>query len=425
MYPRHITANLLAALRDTPVVVLHGARQTGKSTLTQQIAADAHPATYLTMDRAGVLAAAKSDPEGFLMETEGPLVLDEVQRASELVLAIKASVDRDRRPGRFLLTGSAHVLQLPKLADSLAGRMEVLTLRPLSQGEIQGVREGFIDAVFAAKLPDLSKLNAGKSAQSKKDLARRILTGGYPEAVERKNLERRRQWFESYLSSMLMRDVKELSNISGLAELPRLMTALAGRAGGLLNYADLGRDVGLNNVTVKRYITLLRASFIVQPVQPWFTNRIKRVVKSEKVYLGDSGLLAYLLDVTPERFVTDRKLAGTLLENFIALELHKQISWSKTRPTLWYFRDHRGNEVDFVLEAPGGTKLVGIEAKSKVTLDERDFQGLRMLAEVIGKRFQRGILLYAGSETIPFGRNLKAMPISALWQLGARKVADS
>lgn len=425
MFPRHITAHLLTALGDTPVVVLHGARQTGKSTLVQQIATATHPARYLTMDRAAVLAAARSDPEGFLLETKGPLILDEIQRAPELVLAIKASVDRDRRPGRFLLTGSANILQLTKLADLLVGRMEVLTLWPLSQGEIEKAREGFIDAVFGNELPDLPNSNTGGNIPSKKDLARRILSGGYPEAVGRSNLERRRQWFESYLSFILMRDIKDLSNVTGLADLPRLMTALAGRAGGLLNYAEIGRDVGLNNMAVKRYITLLRAAFIVQPIQPWFTNRVKRTVKSEKLYLGDSGLLAYLLDATPERFATDQKLAGTLLENFVALELHKQVSWSRTRPTIWHFRDHRGHEVDFVLENPGGIKLVGIEVKSKVALDEKDFQGLRMLAEVADARFHRGILLYGGSQTIPFGRNLKAMPISALWQLGARQVGDS
>lgn len=420
MYSRHITQNLVAGLKDTPVVVLHGARQTGKSTLARKIAAGVHPATYLTMDQAGVLAAARHDPEGFLADHEGAVVLDEVQRAPELVLAIKAEVDRDRRPGRFLLTGSAHVLQLPKLADSLAGRMEVHTLRPLSQGELDGCREGFIDAVFATKVPSPPGGPEKGVRSASKDLARRILAGGYPEAVARRNQDRRQQWFESYISAVLMRDVKELSNIAGLADLPRLMTAVAGRAGGLLNYADLGRDVGLNNMTVKRYLALLRATFIVQTVQPWFTNRIKRVVKSEKLYIGDAGLLAHLLDITPDRFSADRKLAGMLLENFVALELHKQISWSRTRPTIWHFRDHRGNEIDFVLEAPGGNRLVGIEVKSKATLSADDFRGLRLLAEVAGNRFHQGILLYAGSDVVPFGKNLRAMPISALWQLGAQ-----
>lgn len=421
MYPRHVTPGLIAALKDTPVVVLHGARQTGKSTLARHLASKAYPARYLTLDQAGVLAAAKTDPEGFLAEIESPIILDEIQRAPELLLAIKATVDRDRRPGRFLLTGSAHVMHAPILADALVGRMELITLRPLSQGEVEGLREGFIDAVFSAEFPPWP--HAGRrrwAALSKADLARRIGTGGYPEAIARKDPQRRREWFDAYLSTVLMRDVRELANIEGLTDLPRLLAAVAGRAGGLLNYADLGRDVGLNQLTTKRYLSLLRATFIVQLVQPWFTSRIKRVVKSEKLYLGDTGLLAHVLDATHQRFLADPKLAGTLLENFVGVELMKQIAWSRARPSLWHFRDHRGNEVDFVLEASGGRKLVGIEVKSRATLDADDFRGLRVLAEAAGEKFHRGLVLYLGVEPLPFGRRMYALPMTALWRLGAQ-----
>jgi predicted AAA+ superfamily ATPase len=220
-----------------------------------------------------------------------------------------------------------------------------------------------------------------------------------------------------------MRDVRELSNIEGLGDLPRLIAAVAGRAGGLLNYAELGRDVGLNQVTTKRYLTLLRATFLVQLIQPWFTNRIKRVVKSEKVYIGDTGLLAHMLDANPQRLQADSKLAGTLLENFVALELLKQVSWSKSRPSLWHFRDHRGYEVDFVLESSRGGQIVGVEVKLAHTLDSDDAKGLRVLADAAGKAFHRGIILYGGDEALPFGRNLWALPISALWQLGASEVS--
>ena len=422
MYPRHITQDLLAALSDTPVVVLHGPRQAGKTTLARHLTTHGHPATYITFDNATALATARTDPTGFLTGIDGPIVLDEIQRAPELVLPIKAEVDRDRRPGRFLLTGSANVMQLPRLADALVGRMEVLTLRPLSQGEIEDRQEGFIDAAFAPRLPAWSHAGARRTAAvSKADLACRILTGGFPEAVARRALGRRRQWFEGYLNTVLMRDVRDLSNIEGLVDLPRLLSAVAGRAGGLLNYADLGRDVGLNQATAKRYLALLRATFIVQTLQPWFTNRIKRVVKSEKLYLGDTGLLAHLLDVTPERFAADPKAGGMLLENFVAVELLKQIAWSRTRPGLWHFRDHRGHEVDFVLEARGGTKIVGIDVKARATLDAADFNGLRVLADAAGERFHRGIVLYTGGESLPFGSRMHALPTTALWQMGAGK----
>ena len=423
MYPRHLTAGLLAALRDTPIVVLHGPRQAGKSTLAQHLARHGHPARYITFDDATALATAKADPTGFLAGTPGPLVLDEIQRVPELVLPIKADVDRDRRPGRFLLTGSANVLQLPRLADAFVGRMEVNTLLPLSQGEVAGVREGFIDALFAARLPpwtDSAHPKAG--ALSKTDLLRRALAGGYPEALARKAPERER-WFESYLSTVMLHDVRDLSNIEGLVDLPRLLSAAAGRAGGLLNYAELGRDVGLNQITTKRYLTLLTATFILRPVLPWFTNRIQRVVKSPKMYFGDPGLLAHVLGATPERCAADGKLAGTLLENFVATELMKQIAWSRARPSLWHFRDHRGHEVDFVLEPRGGRAIVGLEVKSKATLDADDFRGMRVLAEAAGDRFCRGVVLYTGVEALPFGKQMYALPVTALWRLGAKPVS--
>lgn len=419
LFPRHLTTELLAALGDTPIVVLHGARQTGKTTLLKQLAQHGYRADYVTLDSPATLAAARNDPVGFLAGFEAALMIDEVQRAPELILPMKADVDRDRRPGRFLLTGSAHVMQIPQLADAFVGRMELLSLWPLSQGEIAGTRESFIDAAFAPKLPQLHSTTTTSNPDSRTNLARRILPGGYPEALARKNA-RRRQWFEAYLNTVLLRDVRELSNIEGLNDLPRLIAAVAGRAGGLLNYADLGRDVGLNQVTTKRYLTLLRATFIIQTIRPWFTNRIKRVVKSEKLYVGDTGLLAHMLAATPDRFATDPKLAGMLLENFVALELLKQSAWSTERPSIWHFRDHRGYEVDFVLESSRGRKLVGIEVKLSHTLKPADARGLHVLADAAGDAFHRGIILYGGDQTLPFGHNLWALPISALWRLNAQ-----
>jgi predicted AAA+ superfamily ATPase len=281
------------------------------------------------------------------------------------------------------------------------------------------VREGFVDALFAAKLPLWSGPATLKmGALSKADLGRRIFAGGYPEALARREREQRHRWFESYLSTVMLRDVRDLSNIEGLVDLPRLLVAVAGRAGGLVNYAELGRDVGLNQITAKRYLTLLTATFILRPVLPWFTNRIKRIVKSPKMYFGDTGLLAHALGATPERFAVDGKLTGTLLENFVATELLKQISWSRVKPSLWHFRDHRGNEVDFVLEPRGGRQIVGIEVKSRATLDADDFCGLRILAEAAGDQFHRGVVLYTGVEPLPFGKRMCALPITALWQLG-------
>jgi len=422
MYPRFITRGLLTALGDTPIAVLHGPRQAGKSTLARHIAEHDHPATYFTFDDPTVLATVSGDPPGCLANPPGCLVLDEIQRVPELILPIKAEVDRDRRPGRFLLTGSANLMQLPKLADAFVGRMEIHTLLPLSQGEIEGMREGFIDALFATKAPPWPASGTAElGTLSRTDLARRILAGGYPEAIARPESERSR-WFESYLSTVMLREIRDLANIEGLVDLPRLLVAVAGRAGGITNYAELGRDVGLNQVTVKRYLTLLTATFLLRPVSPWFTNRITRIVKSPKLYFGDAGLLAHVLGATADRFAADPKLAGVLLETFVATELLKQISWSHTKPSLWHFRDHRGHEVDFVLEPRGARQIVGIEVKNKATLDTDDFRGLKVLAAAAGERFHRGVVLYTGAQALPFGKQMYALPIAALWRLGAKRV---
>lgn len=411
MFQRNATGQILEALLDTPVVVLNGARQTGKSTLVQHIARGGHPAQYITFDDLGMLGAARRDPAGFLDGLEGPAILDEIQRVPELLLAIKASVDRDRRPGRFLLTGSASILNLPRVADALTGRMELLTLWPLSQGERLGHTEGFIDWAFSDRLPKAQATDAKRGGV----WTDRILAGGYPEVISRSNPDRRRAWFDSYLNTILARDVRDLSNITGLMDMPRLLENLAARAGGLLNYADLARDAGLNQVTFKRYFTLLQAIFLVFTLRPWFSNRIKRLVKSEKLYLCDTGLLSHLLRFSPEDIARDSKAKGALLENFVAAELMKQSTWSHTRPQLYHFRDYAGTEVDFVLESAAGHRVVGIEVKAAATVGPEDTKGLRVLAEALGSRFVRGIILYTGTTVVPFAKNVHALPLETLW----------
>lgn len=417
MYQRNITRQLLEALSDTPVVVLNGARQTGKSTLVQHIAESVRPAHYVTFDDLGVLGAARRDPTGFVAGLDGPAIIDEVQRVPELLLAIKASVDRDRRPGRFLLTGSASILNVPRLADVLVGRMELLTLWPLSQGELLGHTEGFIDGIFSDRIPEPEAMRTKRGAVWTDG----VLAGGYPEALSRKMPERRREWFRSYIDTILVRDVRELANVTGLADMPRLLEILAARAGGLLNYADLARDAGLNQVTLKRYFTLLQAIFLVRTVRPWFSNRTKRLVKSEKLYLCDTGLLAHLLDVSAEHLARDSKEKGALLENFVAVELMKQCGWSRTKPQVYHFRDYAGAGVDFLLESRGGRRVVGVEVKAAATVTPEDVKGLRVLAESLGKQFVRGIVLYTGRTVVPFAENIHALPIETLWMTPERK----
>lgn len=411
MIARNITDRILDSLADTPVVMLNGARQVGKSTLVQKIASDQHRARYLTLDDAVILAAARFDAAGFLSGLEGPVVLDEVQRAPQLFQAIKASVDRDRRPGRFLLTGSADVMLLPKVSESLAGRMEIHTLWPFSQGEISGVKETFIDRLFIGsnEFPVLPHPEARPL-----DVTERIVTGGYPEVIKRSSESRRTSWYGSYITTVLQRDIRELANIEGLTDIPRILSLLAARVSSLINYAELSRSLGVPQSTLKRYMALLEATFLIRRIPPWSGNLSKRVVKSPKLFLTDTGLAAYLMGVNRAGFESNRTVYGQILENFVVMELMKQAAWSEVSPGINHFRSHTGQEVDMVLERRDGT-CVGIEVKASQTVGPGDFKGLRVLAELLGPKFVRGVVLYSGKETVPFAGNLQAVPVQALW----------
>jgi uncharacterized protein len=409
---RNVTRVVLEALATRPVVLLHGGRQVGKSTLAQALASGPHRAEYVTLDDAAVLAAAHVDPMGFISRFSGPVVLDEIQRAPELLRAIKTSVDRDRRPGRFLLTGSANVLFLPRVSDTLAGRMEIHTLWPLSQGEIDGRRESFVDAAFAE-----GALSHSIVAEPWSRLLERVLRGGYPEVVTGGAASRHHAWFGSYVTTILQREVREIANIDALTAMPRLLVLLGTRAGSLLNVADLSRGIGIPITTLRRYLALLETTFLTHMLPAWAANVGKRLTKAAKVLLTDTGLMAHLLGVDAAQLARDPTRAGPLLESFVAMEIRKQVGWSKAPPLLLHFRTSAGHEVDLVMEV--GTRLVGIEVKAAATINEHDFRGLRLLAEATGKRFHRGIVLYAGSQSLPFGPKLSALPISALWRLGA------
>ncbi|QXD15102.1 ATP-binding protein [Rhodocaloribacter litoris] len=409
MIPRHITSELLAALSDTPVVFINGARQTGKSTLARQIAEEAHPARYLTLDDATVLAAAESDPSGFIRSLETPVVLDEVQRVPSLFRALKLEIDRNRRPGRFMLTGSADVLLLPNVSESLAGRMEVLTLWPFSQGELERTRETFIDRVFSGTLPgDVPPLTQPD------DLWTRVLRGGYPEVVQRASAQRRRAWFNAYLTTILQRDVRDLAHIEGLTQLPHLLALLAARATGLLNYAEVSRSSGLPLTTLRRYMSLLEATFLIQTLPAWHANLGKRLVKTPKLLISDTGLLAHLIGLYEPEDLRNHPMQGALLENFVAMELRKQITWSERKPTLYHFRLQTGREVDLVLE-DARQRLVGLEVKAASSVSNTDLKGLRALREARPETFVRGIVLYQGEAIVGFEPDLYAVPLQALW----------
>jgi len=411
MYQRNIESKVREALSDTPVVLINGARQSGKSTLALKLASD-FSARYVTLDDATVLSSATSDPTGFIRNLESFVVIDEVQKVPRLFPAIKAHVDKNRRPGSFLLTGSANVMMLPRVAESLAGRMEIITLCPLSQGELISRRERFIESVFFSQLPVLAD-----GVESDAHIVQILITGGYPEVVRRSIESRRQAWFSSYITAILQRDVRELANIQGLSDMPRLLTLLAGRVGGLLNISELSRSMALPHTTLKRYLSLLEATFLLQPLPAWSANLGKRLIKSPKIYLIDSGMTTYLIGKSVQRLKGDHTSIGAMLEGFVVAELRKQITWSETRTGLFHLRTAAGQEVDVVLEDAQG-RLVGIEIKSSATVGKKDFAGLEAFAEATGKRFVRGLVLYCGDTAVPFGNKLSALPVSALWRMG-------
>ncbi len=354
-----------------------------------------------------MMTAATDDPAGFLSDLKGRIILDEVQRAPDLFRAIKAEVDRDRKPGRFLLTGSADVMLLPNLSESLAGRMEILTLWPLSASELAGNEFSLVDLLFAG-----APLPRAEPAAIRSELFRRISTGGYPEVVGRGSARRRSAWFGSYITTILQRDVRDLANVEHLTLLPRLLRLLAARATGLLNYSELARDVGLSLSTLKRYMALLEATFLVQTLPAWSANLGKRLVKSPKVILCDTGLMAHLLGAEDPESAPPH-VTGALAENYVAMELKKHLGWSDSNATLYHFRERTGKEVDLILENSAG-KVVAIEVKASSTISKRDLRHLKFLRDTLGDRFARGVLFYTGAEYVPFGGKLEAAPLSAL-----------
>jgi hypothetical protein len=391
-------------MEDTPVVLLAGPRQAGKTTLVRQISGNG--TRYLTLDDELTLMSAREDPVGMIRSLDRA-VIDEIQRAPSLLLAIKKSVDEDRRPGRFLLTGSANLMALPTVADSLAGRMETLLLLPLSQSEIERQSTNWLDSVFAGWIPQPSAKALGS------DLVDRVLSGGYPEAISRSTPRRRIAWARQYIDALIQRDVRDVSGIEKLDQLPRFLRALAQTAGQMCNYSQLGGQVGLDSKTVAKYVGVFEQMYLLRRVDVWARNRLKRVVKTPKLQFVDSGLLATLIELTAEEVERDRTRFGNVLESFVYGELLKATTTAEVEYALMYYRDADKVEVDVVIENAAG-QLVGVEVKASATVKESDLRGLRKLATLAGDQFRIGLLLYDGDETIPLGANIWVSPLATL-----------
>ncbi len=406
LYPRYAEKPLTEALSDSPAVLVHGPRQCGKTTLARLVG-DSLGYDYISFDDDVARTAAAADPAGFVAGLPERSILDEVQRVPSLFTALKQEIDRRRVPGRFLLTGSSQVLLLPSLADSLAGRMEVLRLHPLSQNEIYGGVPNFLDDLFRGRFQTASTNRLGD------DLAERIVAGGYPAALERPTARRRANWYRNFVETQLQRDARDMSRISALDALPRLLSAAASQTARLYNLSDLAAPFQLSRPTIGGYVELLERLFLVERLPPWHSNRLNRLVKTPKLHIGDTGLGCALLGTGPPALAQDRTFFGQLLETFVFQELKRQSICQEQPLSFFHYRDKDQVEVDVVIER-GALAVAGVEVKASATVTTSDFRGLHKLKKTTGDRFASGVVLYDGEIASSFGGGMFAVPIRSL-----------
>ena len=392
------------------IIVLNGPRQSGKSTLMKALADQA--AALVTLDDRIALRAARTDPAGFVGGYGYPLLIDEVQRGGDpLVLAIKAVVDRDDRPGQFVLAGSSRFLTVPTLSESLAGRARIIDLWPLSQGELGGGRDGLIDRLFDPPA-DLRALDV--AAMNRRAMMERVVLGGFP-AVHRMPASLRRDWFEDYRRTLVQRDLAELRQLRRLNEVPRLLRLAAERTAQEVNLTSYAGALGLTVDTTRDYLALLEVIYVHQLLPGWTSGLTSRASRRPKLHIVDSGLAADTLGASVDTLAAPTStLAGPLLETFVVGELTRQRTWSSVRPDLYHFRDRDRREVDVVVEARDG-RVAAVEVKAAVDVDESDTRWLVYLRDRLGDRFVNGVVLHLGDRPRPLGDRLTALPIAALW----------
>lgn len=407
---RHVKPRALEALEDTRIVAIQGARQVGKTTLMQEIVKE-RGGRLVSFDDEQTLTLAQIDPLGFLQHGDDLLAIDEIQLAPEMVLALKYVVDRDTRPGRFLVTGSADLLRLPAARDSLAGRVESIELHGFSQGELAGYKETFVDRLLRGE-----QFATHSSTLTRRDYLERATSGGYPEALARPPGRRRTAWLDNYLNGIVKRDARDLSGSHRIDQLPQILGVLAARNSQELNLADVAKETGVPVTSLRRLLELLETMYLVQELPAWTTNFAKRPVSRPKVSLLDTGLAARLLNLSAVGAGPDAysEMAGHLLEGFVAGEIRRQRAWSEESFRLSHFRDRAAGEVDLILETPDG-RIAGLEVKSNSRIGGNDAKWLAQLRDKLGKRFVAGLVLHTGITAGPFGDRIAAVPMDVLW----------
>ena len=412
LYPRYAERSLAESLADSPAVLIHGPRQSGKTTLAR-VVGDPRGYDYINFDDNIARTAAESDPAGFVGGLSERTVLDEVQRVPSLFTALKQVIDAKRSPGRFLLTGSSQVLLVPTLSDSLAGRMEILRLHPLSQGEIYGGAPNFLDDLFRGTFP------TSRTDRMGDDLAARIADGGYPAALAR-SPSRRASWYRNFIDAQLQRDVRDIARISTLDVMPRLLTAAASQTARLYNLSNMASPFQLSRPTIGDYVALLERLFLIDRLPPWHRNQLSRLVKTPKLHMGDTGLGCALLGVNRRALTQERGLLGQYLESFVLHELKRQSVCQDMPLEFFHYRDRDQVEVDIVIER-GAREVAGVEVKAAATVTPSDFRGLRKLKRAADERFVAGVVVYDGEISAGFGDGMFAVPIRCLLE-GRRSV---
>ncbi len=406
LYSRYAEVPLVEALADSPSVLIHGPRQSGKSTLARLVGGP-RGYDYITFDDDVARSAAQSDPSGFVAGLAERVVLDEVQRVPSLFTALKQEIDRRRNPGRFLLTGSSQLLLVPDLSDSLTGRIEIVNLHPLSQGEIYGGTPNFLDDLFGGEFQTSTLQRMGD------DLAFRVADGGYPAALARSTPRRRSNWYRNFVDTQLQRDVRDMARISSMAALPQLLMTAASQTARLFNLSDMASSFHLSRPTIGDYVVLLERLFLIDRLLPWHSNQLSRVVKTPKLHIGDTGIGCALLGAGPANLIKDRGLLGHFLESFVYQELRRQSVCHELPLEFFHYRDKDQVEVDIVIER-SGREVAGVEVKAAATVTQSDFRGLRKLKKAAGPRFVAGVVLYDGEIGAGFGDGMFAVPIRGL-----------
>jgi predicted AAA+ superfamily ATPase len=417
MKKRTIVHKVRDALNDTPVIAIIGPRQSGKSTLAKSVMPKG--ASEITLDDDNIRSLAINDPIALITGLGRPLLIDEFQKAINLSSTIKRMVDNDRAAGSYVITGSADLNTVPSKAssgtknesydakrdyDSLAGRIEYITLLPFTQAEIAELDNGFLENLFD------NSFKYKESELSQVDLARMIVTGGYPEVLSRQP-HRRKAWFKSYIDSILKRDITEVYNVTKPKEVARLLHALAINTSELLNKSSLGRVTGTTAKTTDKYIATLEYTYLIKLIPAWHSNETKRLLTSEKIQFIDTGLLCSLRNITEAKLLEDRTVLGSVLETFIASELMKLVSQSAIDYEMHHYRSRDGLEVDLILTSECGVS-VGVEVKAGMTLSQKWFKPLQTLIDQ--GVLSHGVVVYSGTKLLKVTDKIHLIPVSEL-----------